>query len=56
MTKSVYHSILVRQAVPAGLSLLGKGFVFQEENDPKHSSKLCRNYLQKKEDKGFNLR
>lgn len=56
MTKQVYHTILVRQALPAGLSLLGKGFVFQEDNDPKHSAKLCRNYLQKKEDKGKKFR
>ena len=49
MDKKMYHSILVRQALPAGKKLIGKGFVFQEDNDPKHASKLCRNYLQSKE-------
>ena len=52
MDKKVYHNILVRQAMPAGKRLIGKGFIYQEDNDPKHASKLCRNYLQKKEDKG----
>lgn len=52
MDKKVYHNILVRQAVPAGLSLIGKGFILQEDNDPKHASKLCRGYLEKKENKG----
>ena len=52
MDKKVYHNIIVRQAMPAGKRLIGKGFIYQEDNDPKHASKLCRNYLQKKEDKG----
>ena len=37
MDKKMYHSILVRQALPAGKKLIGKGFVFQEDNDPKHA-------------------
>ena len=37
-----YHIILVRTALPEGKRLIGKGFVFQEDNDPKHASKLCR--------------
>lgn len=32
-----------------GLKLLGKGFVYQEDNDPKHSSIICRDYLDRKE-------
>jgi transposase len=52
MDKNVYHSILVHRAVPEGKKLLGKGFVFQEDNDPKHSSNLCRNYLASKEKSG----
>lgn len=49
MDKHVYHNILVRHAIPAGKRLIGKNFVFQEDNDPKHASKLCRGYLGKKE-------
>ena len=52
MDKKVYHSILVRRALPEGKNLIGKGFIFQEDNDPKHSSNLCRNYLAKKEKSG----
>lgn len=52
MDKKVYHSILVHRALPEGKKLLGKGFVFQEDNDPKHSSLFCRNYLASKEKSG----
>ncbi len=52
LNKEGYHSILCRQAVPAGLNLIGKGFVFQQDNDPKHKSNLCKNYLEKKQNNG----
>ena len=53
MDKKMYHSMLVYRAIPEGKRLLGKGFVFQEDNDPKHSSNYCRNYLATKEKSGF---
>lgn len=28
------------------------GFVMQQDNDPKHTSKLCKNYLKSKADEG----
>ena len=46
MDKKLYHNILVRHAVPSRLRLFGNNFVFQEDNDPKHSSKL---FLRRKE-------
>lgn len=49
MDKNVYHNILVRHRVPSGSRLIGPGFIFQEDNDPKHSSNHCRNYLRQKE-------
>ena len=52
MDKKYYHNILQRYAIPAGLKLIGNNFVFQEDNDPKHSSAYCRNYLTSKESKG----
>jgi hypothetical protein len=52
MDKKVYHNILVQHAVPSGLRLIGNNFVFQEDNDPKHSSNYCRNYLRRKEAAG----
>ena len=39
--------------VPCDFLKIGKGFVFQEDNDPKHSSNLCRNYLSLNEISGF---
>ena len=48
LTKEKYHSILQRHAIQSGLKLCGHGFVLQQDNDPKHTSKVCRKYLQKK--------
>jgi hypothetical protein len=43
---------LIRHVLPEGKRLLGRGFTFQEDNDPKHASKLCRGYLERKENAG----
>ena len=37
-----YHSILQRHAIPSGLRLVGPSFIFQQDNDPKHTSRLCK--------------
>uniref|UniRef100_A0A672IVI6 Transposase Tc1-like domain-containing protein n=1 Tax=Salarias fasciatus TaxID=181472 RepID=A0A672IVI6_SALFA len=42
LNQNGYHSILQ----------LGQGFIFQQDNDPKQKSKLCQNYLVKKEEAG----
>ena len=34
------HSILQQHAVPSGLRLVELSFVFQQDNDPKHTSRL----------------
>jgi hypothetical protein len=52
MRKEDYHSILQRHAIPSGLTLFGRGFTLQQDNDPKHTSILCRTYLQRKEAEG----
>jgi transposase len=52
MRKEDYHSILQRHAIPSGLRLGGRGFVLQQDNDPKHTSNLCKNYLKSKVDDG----
>ena len=49
MDAKYYHKILSRHAVPSGTKLIEKGFVFQQDNDPKHTSKMCKKYLQNKE-------
>ena len=48
LNKEGYHSILQRHAIPSGKRLVGKKFVFQQDNDPKHTSNLCKQYLTKK--------
>ena len=48
MKKEHYHSILQRHAIPSGINLIGRGFIFQQDNDPKHTSKLCTSYLEGK--------
>uniref|UniRef100_A0A3B3I9K8 Transposase Tc1-like domain-containing protein n=1 Tax=Oryzias latipes TaxID=8090 RepID=A0A3B3I9K8_ORYLA len=47
-----YHSILQRHAIPCGLGLVGPSFIFQQDNDPRHTSRLCKGYLTKKESDG----
>ena len=49
------HSILQRYAIPSGLRLSlpaqhKLSFVFQQDNDPKHTSGLCKSYLTKESD------
>ena len=34
----------------SGLPLEGLSFVFQQDNDPKHTSRLCKGYLTKESD------
>ena len=49
LNEHVYHSILQQYTIPSGLRLVGLSFVFQQDNDPKHTSRvLC--YLTKKSD------
>ena len=52
LNQNGYHSILQRHAIPSGMRLVGQGFILQQDNDPKHKSKLCQNYLAKKEQAG----
>ena len=48
-----YDSILQCHAIPSGLHLVGQWFILQQDNDPKHTSRLCQNYLGRKEQNGF---
>lgn len=41
--------ILEDSAVPCGTHLIGQGFIFEHDNDPKHTSRLCKDFLEEKE-------
>ena len=53
LNKEGCHSILQRHAIPCGQWLIGANFLLQQDNDPKHTSKLCNNYLGKKQSAGI---
>ena len=52
MDKKMYRGILKHRAIPGGINLIGEGFIYQEDNDPKHSSRYCRDFLSRKEKNG----
>ncbi len=47
-----YHTILQQHAIPFGVCLMGTSSVFQQGSDPKHTSRLCKGYVTKKESDG----
>ena len=47
-----YHSILQRHAIPSGLCLVAPLFILQQDNDLKHTSTLCKDYLTEKQSDG----
>ena len=48
MTKEVYLKILKEHVLVCGTELIGKRFVFQQDNDPKHTAKVVKQYLNEK--------
>ena len=47
---------LQQHSIPSDLHLVGPSFVFQQDNDPKYTSRLCKGYLTKKESDGVRTR
>lgn len=52
MRKEQYLKILQENAVPSGRRIAGKNFVFQQDNDLKHSSRLCKSHLEQRKTAG----
>jgi hypothetical protein len=46
--KEQYKQILQENTIPSGLNYIGHGFIFEQDNDPKHGSKLRRGYVENK--------
>ena len=53
LNKEGYHSILQHYAIHCGQRLIGANFLLQQDNDLKLTSKLCKNYLGKKQSAGI---
>jgi hypothetical protein len=53
LKKEGCYSILQHRAIPCGRPLIGDTVFLQQDNDPKHSSKLCNYYLGKKKSAGI---
>ncbi|KAK6473362.1 extracellular calcium-sensing receptor-like [Huso huso] len=47
-----YRQILIHHAIPSGRHLIGPKFILQHDNDPRHTAKVIKNYLQHKEEQG----
>ena len=46
MVKEMYHQILIRHMRPSARRLFGSGkYTFQQDNDPKHTAHIIRNYF-----------
>ena len=52
LTSTFYHNILQRYAIPSGLLLVHTIICFSTGQWPKHTSRLCKGYLTKKESGG----
>ena len=49
LKKEGYRDIRKNIANPSGLSLIWKGFVLQQDNDPKHITIVCKEYIEKQD-------
>jgi hypothetical protein len=49
MTQEVYLEILASHFLPFGLNRYGSNWILHQDNDPKHNSYLCANFLKENE-------
>ena len=48
MNAEKYRQVLIHHAFPSGKSLIGNGFIFQHDNNPKHTAKAVKSYFREK--------
>ena len=53
MKKEVYLKILKEHVLVCGTEVIGERFVFQQYNDPKHTAKVVKQYLNEKQEEGL---
>ena len=53
MKKEDYRKILITNAISSELRLNGLGFIFMQDNDPKHASKICQSFIKENENSGY---
>ena len=49
LNQTGYHNILQNHIIPLGMWFVHQEFVLMQDNDPKHSSKLCQWHIKRKE-------
>ena len=47
-----YRWILIQHEIPSGKSLIGNGFIFQKDNNPKNIAQKVKSYIERKERSG----
>uniref|UniRef100_A0A8R1I5E9 HTH_Tnp_Tc3_2 domain-containing protein n=1 Tax=Caenorhabditis japonica TaxID=281687 RepID=A0A8R1I5E9_CAEJA len=45
MKRYLYKDILEKEMIPSGRSQMGRGWLFQQDNDPKHSSHFFKDWI-----------
>lgn len=53
MTKEVYLGILEEHALPTAMELIGEGFIYQQDNDPKHTAKIVKRFFDEQSERGI---
>ncbi len=43
-----YRQVLICHAIPSGKCLIGNDFIFQHDNNPKHTANAVKSYLERK--------
>ena len=42
-----FTQVLIHHAIPSGRCLIGNGFIFQHDNNPKHIANAVKSYLER---------